>query len=100
MLVPYYASEVMMKTGIPIKEKYQPCKSKDQWGNIDFIIGGKKYTTYPDEYMFEQKLDGNKKQFCHSAIMPIATDHFLLGQRFMRKYYTIFDRDNDRLGFT
>jgi hypothetical protein len=30
--------------------------------------------------------------------MDIKHDMFLVGDIFMRKFYTIFDRDNDRVG--
>ena len=37
---------------------------------------------------------------CASTIMPmdIRKSMFLVGDVFMRKYYTIFDRENDRVG--
>lgn len=37
---------------------------------------------------------------CSSLIQPmkIEKDMFLVGDVFMRKYYTIFDRDNNKVG--
>ena len=40
------------------------------------------------------------KKMCASTVMrmDIAQDMFLVGDVFMRKFYTIFDRQNDRVG--
>jgi len=43
---------------------------------------------------------GTGDNHCASTIMTmdIAKDMFLVGDIFMRKFYTIFDRDNNRVG--
>lgn len=43
---------------------------------------------------------GQGDKLCASTIMKmdISKDQFLVGDVFMRKYYTVFDRDNDKVG--
>merc|ERR1719163_606802 len=48
----------------------------------------------------KKALSADPKQVCASTIMmmDIKKEMFLVGDVFMRKFYTIFDRDNDRIG--
>jgi hypothetical protein len=48
----------------------------------------------------EQELPGNGPNICQSKFigMNIAKDQYIVGGIFMRKFYTVFDRDNDRVG--
>ena len=41
-----------------------------------------------------------KSNYCYSKLetFDLEQQMFLVGDIFMRKYYTIFDRDNDRIG--
>jgi len=44
--------------------------------------------------------ENSKPNVCASQIMTmkLAREMFLVGDVFMRKFYTIFDRENDRVG--
>jgi hypothetical protein len=46
------------------------------------------------------KLKGNKDFKCVGAFTPLNLDGiWVLGDVFISKYYTIFDRDQNRVGF-
>ena len=66
--------------------------------DVNFRINGKTYSLSPEEYVI------SNGKICLLAIMAInvpapAGPLWILGDVFMRKYYTIFDVKNEQVGF-
>ena len=51
-------------------------------------------------YHLKEDAKGSGDKVCSSTVMTMEISHdmFLVGDIFMRKFYTVFDRDNDRVG--
>merc|ERR1712216_415925 len=66
---------------------------------ISFSINGKDFDLGPDFYVIRQT-DGGKVQ-CQVGIEPMDAlpGMWILGDPFLRKYYTVWDADQNRVGF-
>lgn len=52
----------------------------------------------PEDYVLHFKIDGEDD--CVIGIVPDNVDTgYTIGQVFLKAYYTLFDRDNNRIGF-
>lgn len=90
----------LLKT-LPVEKD---CTNYNPNDYIDFVLGnGDKYTLTIDEYV-SKTVDSNNKPVCAAYIMPLDVPKphgpaWVLGEIFMQKFYTVFNRDTNAIGF-
>ncbi|KAH7979856.1 hypothetical protein HPB49_011615 [Dermacentor silvarum] len=79
------------------------CKKVSKLPKLVFTIGGRQHTLKGADYIVKLLASDNRVR-CYAGFG--TTDDYgtkkplwILGQVFMRKFYTVFDRDADRIGF-
>jgi len=85
--------------GITVK---RTCKGVEDLPDITFTIDNVDYTLTQEDYVV--KITDMGITECMLGVMgsafPPSFNYFILGDVFMRKYYTFFDKENNRVGFT
>lgn len=94
--------ENMTKAFGPGKEKQVNCSIVDSLPSLDFKIGGDVYTLKGRDYILE--VDQGGKSTCIVGILgldlpPQLGEAFILGDSFIKKFYTHFDVAGKRVGF-
>ncbi|GFO43685.1 hypothetical protein PoB_007019000 [Plakobranchus ocellatus] len=86
----------------PNKMYVLDCSQLDNLPDVEFILNGRKLSLTSRDYVL--RLDGFEKPVCLSGFMgrQATSDYeadWILGNNFMRAYYTQFDQGNMRIGF-
>ena len=84
--------------GISVKTD---CSNIDDLPVITFTFDEREYDLEPSDYVLKVSAFGITQ--CVLGLMPAnlptGFDYFILGDLFMRRYYTFFDKEHNRLGF-
>jgi len=78
----------------------EDCSNVATLPTITFSLGGKNFDLGPDFYVI-RAVDGNGKEQCQLGIQGVScpVPLWVLGDPFLRKYYTVWDAEHKRIGF-
>jgi hypothetical protein len=78
----------------------QDCSNRDSLPTVTINMGGKDFDLGPDFYVIQQK-DESGKTACALGLqsMNAGLPLWILGDPFLRKYYTVWDGEQQRVGF-
>ncbi|XP_068143641.1 lysosomal aspartic protease-like [Drosophila tropicalis] len=79
-------------------EAFVDCDKVSSLKNVNFIIGGTIFTLKPSDYISE--ISENDVNYCLSIFSYLEGNSlWILGDAFIGKFYTVFDKGNLKVGF-
>ncbi|KAL4446398.1 hypothetical protein ABPG74_001139 [Tetrahymena malaccensis] len=78
------------------------CSSISQYPNVTINISGDDYVLEPVDYIVQIEYQGRTQcqlGFAATRLSKQLGNALILGDTFFRKYYTAYDRENNRVGF-
>ena len=75
------------------------CSKISSLPDVTFMISGNRFTLEPRDYILEYTEAGQTECILAFQEIEMQKPLWILGDVFMRKYYTVFDSGNKRLGF-
>uniref|UniRef100_A0AAY5KXZ1 Cathepsin D n=1 Tax=Esox lucius TaxID=8010 RepID=A0AAY5KXZ1_ESOLU len=73
------------------------CEKVSSLPMVSFTISGKVYPLTGEQYILRWTSKG--KKICLLGFLATSITEWILGDVFIAAYYTVFDRDSDRVGF-
>ena len=78
------------------------CDDISRLPNLALSVGGRNFVLRPDDYVLSGE-DVDSGEECKAGFMPLDVPEprgplWILGDLFMRKFYTVFDRAEERVG--
>ncbi|XP_072756579.1 lysosomal aspartic protease-like [Anoplolepis gracilipes] len=79
------------------RDGYVNCNQLDKFPTISIVLNGKTFNLTPWNYITQEVEEGVLK--CFSDLRGFNYPIWILGDVFIRSYYTVFDLGNNRVGF-